>query len=113
MRRHNHDIWHHAVIIDSRFSAFGQIEERLFDEKHLMLFRKPREKLLRALPDKSPAKMTEYDDAVLADGSFDGRLQNHNRIFSCLWFNILRFRACWRDRRLNPLTYWRKLLFSF
>ena len=57
-----------TVEIQARLGAFGEIEERFFDEQDLVLFRKPRKELLRALPDETPAQVAEDDDAVAVDG---------------------------------------------
>ena len=59
--------------------AFSAVEHRLFDEENRMLLGETREKLLRALPDESPAQVREDHDAVtvgaldLDRGIFDGR----------------------------------------
>src|SRR6185437_9399997 len=67
VRRGDRHVGHHAVIADIRLRTFGPIEERLFDKQYRVPFGKAREKLLRALPDKSPAQMAENDDAIAID----------------------------------------------
>ena len=57
-----------GAIVTVSASAFGQIEQRLFDKQHAVPAGKAAHELLRPLPDKSPAQMAEDDNPALIIG---------------------------------------------
>ena len=65
MRTGDGDVRHNVdETVSSASSAFGLVKERFLDEQNRMFLGEAAEELLRPLPDKSPAKMAEHDDAV-------------------------------------------------